>query len=64
MGTAIMNALNILTLVMIFGIVIMLLSGREIGKQNRGLHERNQRERERERKRMDNLLPDGDHAHG
>lgn len=57
-----MTTFDIVTLVMIVGMVFMFLSGREIDKQTRRLHERNKRERERER--LDRLFPDSDGSNG
>lgn len=60
LGTTIMTTFDIVTLVMIVGMVFMFLSGREIDKQTRRLHERNKRERER----LDRLFPDSDGSNG
>ena len=55
-----MTTFDIVTFVMIVGMVFMFLSGREIDKQTRRLHERNKRERER----FDRLFPDSDGSNG
>jgi|JI10StandDraft_1071094.scaffolds.fasta_scaffold06408_13 hypothetical protein len=50
-----MEAIDLFNLAMVCGIVVMMLAIRELGKSNRKLHARNQREREREKRRYPEL---------